>query len=400
MATASKPIIFYDIAHRPPVEETCCSPNPSKTRLALNFKRVPHKTTWVPMPAIASVRQQLGVPPCRQFADGSDFHTLPVVVDPSTTPPTLLGDSFDIAAHLQQTYPDAGDGNLFPCLPQPDALSFPLAPGSTAAMLVPLTPVRESAYPAYARFNVDVDSAFTAHVQLCVQGIPFDPATKEASRGDLLHSIISLPGGTIERYFLKCASEDAGRALIEGEFNAMSAIYEAAPDFVPKPHSWGEFRSKEPRTYFFLSQFIDMFSNWVPEPNQLCKKLARLHRDSVSPTGMFGFHVKTCQGRSAQHVGWDASWTACFTKILGHVMKLDANANGRWDAFDEIGRRITMRVIPRLIGALEADGRSVKPCLIHADLWEGNTGMSVETGDIYIFDAASLYAHNEMEIGD
>ncbi|KAL1613850.1 hypothetical protein SLS54_010256, partial [Diplodia seriata] len=86
--------------------------------------------------------------------------------------------------------------------------------------------------------------------------------------------------------------------------------------------------------------------------------------------------------------------------MLRHVIKLDADANGRWDAFDEIGRRITMRVIPRLIGALEADGRSVKPCLIHADLWEGNTGTSVETGDIHIFDAASLYAHNEMEIGD
>ncbi|KAL0256858.1 hypothetical protein SLS55_007667 [Diplodia seriata] len=118
---------------------------------------------------------------------------------------------------------------------------------------------------------------------------------------------VSLPRGTIERYFLKCASEDAGRALIEGEFNAMSAIYEAAPAFVPRPHSWGEFRSKKPRTYFFLSQFIDIISNRVPEPNQLCRKLARLHRDSVSPTGMFGFHVKTCQGRSAQHVGWDAS---------------------------------------------------------------------------------------------
>ena len=58
------------------------------------------------------------------------------------------------------------------------------------------------------------------------------------------------------------------------------------------------------------------------------------------------------------------------------------------------------KVIPRLVGALESEGRSVKPCLIHADLWEGNTGTSYETGDVYVFDSGAFYAHNEMEIGD
>lgn len=210
---------------------------------------------------------------------------------------------------------------------------------------------------------------------------------------------VELPGGLQERYFLKCASEDSGRALMEGEFHAMLELYTAAPEFVPKPHSWGEFRIRDPRTYFFLSQFIDM-SDRVPDPNQLCTKLARLHRNSISPTGMFGFHINTCQGRAPQDVGWEASWTVFFAKLLGHVLKLDAKTNGHWDGLDQLAGRILAHVIPRLIGALEADGRSVKPCLIHADLWEGNTGTSCETGDVYIFDAASFYAHNEMEIGD
>ena len=42
----------------------------------------------------------------------------------------------------------------------------------------------------------------------------------------------------------------------------------------------------------------------------------------------------------------------------------------------------------------------MKPSLIHADLWEGNTGLSYDTGEIILFDAGSYYAHNEMEIGD
>ena len=57
------------------------------------------------------------------------------------------------------------------------------------------------------------------------------------------------------------------------------------------------------------------------------------------------------------------------------------------------------RVIPRLLGALGVEGRTIKPMLIHGDLWEGNIGTDRVTGNLYVFDAASYYAHNEMELG-
>lgn len=47
---------------------------------------------------------------------------------------------------------------------------------------------------------------------------------------------------------------------------------------------------------------------------------------------------------------------------------------------------------------LEADGRSIKPCLIHGEIWEGNIETLKETGDMYRFDSGAYYAHNEMEI--
>jgi fructosamine-3-kinase len=80
-------------------------------------------------------------------------------------------------------------------------------------------------------------------------------------------------------------------------------------------------------------------------------------------------------------------------------MTLDLKTNGPWEELEKIEERTLSHVIPRLIGALEVDGRSVKPCLIHADLRERKTGTSHETGEIFLFDAASFYAHNEMEIG-
>jgi protein-ribulosamine 3-kinase len=210
---------------------------------------------------------------------------------------------------------------------------------------------------------------------------------------------VELPGRAHARYFLKCAAEDRGRVMMEGEHNATSELYKAMPNFVPKPISWGRYRVGNPDTYYFLSDFIDM-NDRVPEPNQLCSKLAQLHRNSVSPTGKFGMHATTCQGRTPQAVSWESSWTEFFSNLLQHVADLDLETNGYWEELDLLEKRIFTSVIPRLIGALERDGRSVKPCLIHADLWEGNTGTFYETGDIYVFDSGAFYAHNEMEIGD
>lgn len=211
---------------------------------------------------------------------------------------------------------------------------------------------------------------------------------------------VELPDGSKARYFIKCASEDRGRIMMEGEFNGMSELYKTMPNFVPKPHSWGKYLVGNPDTYFFLQEFIEM-SDRVPDPNQLCLKLASLHRNSVSPTGKFGFHITTCQGRIPQAVvSWESNWTALFARLLQHVMDLDFETNGSWKELDILEKRIFSHVIPRLIGNLERDGRSIKPCLIHGDLWEGNTGTAYETGNIYIYDPGAYYAHNEMEIGD
>jgi len=163
---------------RVPVEKNCCTPNPWKTRLALNFKGLPYSTSWVALPDIAKVRSSLKVPACRKFADGTDFFTLPIIENPATD--SLVGDSFDIAVYLQNTYPNSGAGDLFP----PQTLDYVFT--HDLALLVPPSECRESEFPEYAKFNVNVDAAFTAHVQLSVQGFPFDPATAEISKAEFV----------------------------------------------------------------------------------------------------------------------------------------------------------------------------------------------------------------------
>ncbi|CCE92248.1 uncharacterized protein TDEL_0D06640 [Torulaspora delbrueckii] len=174
----SKPIVFYDIAMRPPVEKNCCSPNPWKTRQALNFKGLRYSTSLVGLPDIPKVREGLNVPPCRKFPDGNDFFTLPIIEDPATN--SLVGDSFDIAVYLQKTYPNAGVGDLFPSQKLDYVFSHDLVPA------VPLSECNETDFPEYARFNMNVDAAFTVHVQLAIQCFPLDPATAETSKAEFV----------------------------------------------------------------------------------------------------------------------------------------------------------------------------------------------------------------------
>lgn len=144
--------------------------------------------------------------------------------------------------------------------------------------------------------------------------------------------------GIEKLYFLKCATGDNVRLLIQGEFNAQCELYRTMPDFVPKPYSWGEIDRSDPKTYFFLSEFINM-ADRIPEPYQLCTRLAQLHRESVSPTGMFGFHITTCQGNTPQNVSWESSWTIFFSKLLRHVLGRDSAVNGVWEDLNILSRR-------------------------------------------------------------
>ncbi|MCJ1395997.1 hypothetical protein MMC18_008883 [Xylographa bjoerkii] len=204
--------------------------------------------------------------------------------------------------------------------------------------------------------------------------------------------------GAPMRFFVKCTTEKSGQAQLAGEFAVMSELYKTIPSLVPRPQGHGRLYLESPPTYFFICEFVNI-SDRLPDPVRLGARLAELHTTSVSPTGKFGFYVPTYDGKLPQITDWDSSWASFFGKLLTGILRLDAEVNGPWKELEDVAERVVQEVIPRLLGVLECDGRSVKPCLIHGDLWEGNIGTDLDTGEIYIFDACSYYAHNEMEIG-
>ncbi|RYP81119.1 hypothetical protein DL769_002128 [Monosporascus sp. CRB-8-3] len=180
----------------------------------------------------------------------------------------------------------------------------------------------------------------------------------------------------------------------------MSALHAVAPELVPKPIAWGKVKDAATETHFLVVEFKDLVPGGVlPDAAKLGSRIAAMHKRSASPNGKFGFHVQTYDGSRIQAVGWDDKWTPFFGRLLAEAYAQDVAANGVWPALEAAFARTQSRLVPRLIGELEAEGRSVTPRLIHGDLWDGNVGVDAATGDPWIFDAAAYYAHHEMELG-
>ncbi|OGM41991.1 hypothetical protein ABOM_009497 [Aspergillus bombycis] len=137
----------------------------------------------------------------------------------------------------------------------------------------------------------------------------------------------------------------------------------------------------------------------MPDPHKFAARLAAVHQNSTSPTGKFGFHTTTYSGNLPQINEWEDSWEVFFTKNMKMALDLEIKAKGPDPELDHLIPILFDKVIPRLLRPLESDGRSVKPSLVHGDLWYGNSGIDVPTGESLVFDACSFYAHNEYEFG-
>ncbi len=185
---------------------------------------------------------------------------------------------------------------------------------------------------------------------------------------------------------------------MHGEYESLKAIHAVSPDMVPEPYAWGQYDDSD--TYFLLTEFREI-GKQPPDPVKFTQRLAEMHQKSVSPTGKFGFHMTTCHARLRQVTDcWEDSWAVLYRKQLAHMIKLDEEKNGEWPEFKMICQLVLDKVIPRLLEPLQSDGRSIKPCLVHGDLWDENTATDAATGEPFIFDAGSFYAHNEYEIGN
>ena len=184
-----------------------------------------------------------------------------------------------------------------------------------------------------------------------------------------------------------------------GEYESQKAMYELVkPQLIPMPLGWGRF-SSNPEIYFFLSDFIEM-TDEIPRPTKFCAQLATLHQKSMENSpGKYGFHVNTFQGNILLENSLCDTWEEFFTRAMKNMIDKEAKIQGPSEDIERMKGPLLDEVIPRLLRPLETGTRIIRPCLVHGDLWNGNSSVAVGTGEPYIFDSCALWAHNECEYG-
>ena len=76
------------------------------------------------------------------------------------------------------------------------------------------------------------------------------------------------------------------------------------------------------------------------------------------------------------------------------MLDLERNVQGPSKELEELTAQLYEEVIPRLLRPLTVLN-SIKPVLIHGDLWYGNCCTDNATGKPIVFDACAFWAHNE-----
>lgn len=158
--------------------------------------------------------------------------------------------------------------------------------------------------------------------------------------------------------------------MMEGEYHSMQAIHNLTPDFAAMPLAWGTLKS-DPGSHFFLCEFLEM-DNELPQIDKFAKSLVQLHQESRSSEGRFGFEVTTYNGNLPQDVRWTDTWEECFMNGTRKDFDLEREARGPSEEIEALLIPLFEKVIPRLLRPLESHGRSVRPALLHGDLWHGN----------------------------
>lgn len=183
--------------------------------------------------------------------------------------------------------------------------------------------------------------------------------------------------------------------MMEGEFESMKAIYETCPDFAPRPVAWGTFKN-DPNMHFFIGDYLELDLD-LPDMHKFCSAFANMHLTSQSPNGKYGFHVTTYNGSLSQINDWTDSWEDYYATALRGMLDHERNARGPSKELDELTPALFEKVIPRLLRPLETGGRSIKPSLVHGDMWHGNAATNEQTDAPVVFDAAAFYGHHEYD---
>ena len=186
--------------------------------------------------------------------------------------------------------------------------------------------------------------------------------------------------------------------MFEGTYASESIFHSYIPKHVPKPHAWGQFKS-DPSMWFYLCDFHELLDDIVPEVHDFVSIIAKVHKESMGKQDQYGFDLPTHLANLPNDNSWQRSWERFFKQLMEQMLRFDHDAHGEDPEMVILRKGLLEKVIPRLLRPLETGGRSIKPCLVHSDLWPGNAMPDADTNEIIIFDSCAFWGHNEADLG-
>lgn len=181
--------------------------------------------------------------------------------------------------------------------------------------------------------------------------------------------------------------------MARAEYESQRELATIIPENVIEPVAWGFLKEDRSRS-FFLTRFRCMRQEIPPLPHFI-DIVQRLHRDSTSPTGKFGFHCTTYSGPPALRNDWTDSWEEYWGRQFRSDVEYAQHIYGPDKELVETATELIDKVVARLLRPLQTGGRVLKPSLCHGDLWDGNVQIDEATNKIILFDSCAFYGHGE-----
>lgn len=183
--------------------------------------------------------------------------------------------------------------------------------------------------------------------------------------------------------------------MLEACFVAESTMHQFIPEYAPQPLAFGTYADEN--THFFLADFIEMIEDDIPGPEAYMSAVVALHRRSMTKSpGKFGFPISTRFGDLVQNNTWESSWEVFWTRLMREIIEREERLRGPHDdELVKLKQQFFDKVLPRYLRPLESNGRSIKPCLVHADLWPGNCRYKLDMETVCMYDASAFWGHNE-----
>lgn len=191
--------------------------------------------------------------------------------------------------------------------------------------------------------------------------------------------------------------------MAHGEFVSQREMKNSIPENAAEPLAWGPL-DNNPSHAFYMCELRDLYvpedtrGNAVkPSPSEVASIMIGLHRAS-SPNGEFGFPLPTFKGYAPMNNEWCDKWEDWFARQFRMDIRFKQSLRGPDPEMDELLDKFVEKVIPRLLRPLQTGGRSIKPSLVHTDIWHGNIHRDRASQKPIIFDACCVYGHYESKL--